>query len=74
MWLELIAYEFLMLHGLDGRSIYVNPRHIVSVADAAREKGLLIGGACVVSMIDRKFLTVTESCADIRKRLEEMKR
>lgn len=74
MLIESISYGFIMLHGLDGRSIYVNPMHIVSVADADKERGLLIGGRCVVSMIDRKFLTVAESCADIRKRLEEMKR
>ena len=74
MLAELIAYEFIMLHGLDGRSIYVNPRHIVSVADAAKDGKLLVSGNCVVSMIDRKFLTVAESCDSIRERLKEIRK
>ena len=66
--------EFLYLHGMDGRGIHINPYHIVSVAEA-KDGGSLVGGVhCVVSMVDRKFLTVVESCDNIRQRLREIKK
>lgn len=68
----------LLLHTLDGRDVYVNPTHIVSVAEVREEhdpRKLLTGKVrCVVTLSNGKFLTVVEDCASVRRRLDELGR
>jgi hypothetical protein len=61
--------ELLLLHTLDGRVIYVSPLHIVSVGEARIEGKLSRDVNCVVNLVDGKFVTVIESCTQIKDRL-----
>lgn len=70
-----MALALIELHGLDGRAWYINPEYVVSVAEPKGEgDDLLTDKAnCVVTTIDRKFLTVRESCVDVLKLLGRTK-
>jgi hypothetical protein len=61
--------ELLLLHTLDGRAVYVSPLHIVSVGEARIEGKLSRDVNCVVNLVDGKFITVIESCTQIKDRL-----
>lgn len=68
--------DFLILVLLDGRIVDLNPRHIVSVAEAkdADDPGKHFTDKvrCVVSMVDGKFYSTAESCDDIEKKLRDI--
>jgi hypothetical protein len=63
--------ELLLLHTLDGRVIYVSPLHIVSVGEARIEGKLSRDVNCVVNLVDGKFVTVIESCTQIKESLRK---
>jgi len=62
--------ELLLLHTLDGRTVYVSPLHIVSVGEARIEGKLSRDVNCVVNLVDGKFVTVIESCTQIKEALK----
>jgi uncharacterized protein YlzI (FlbEa/FlbD family) len=68
--------EFLVIVLLDGREVDLNPRHIVSVAEAKESddpaKHFTDQVKCVVSMVDGKFYATAESCGEIEQRLRAM--
>jgi len=61
--------QYLVLTTLDGRTIHVNPAHIVSTTTT---KGKLVTDAvqCVIYTTDGRFFSVVETCDSIRKRLD----
>lgn len=60
----------LEVHTLDGRTVYLNPDQIVSVAPPKEGDALWPKETtCVISLTDRKFLSVKESCDAVQARL-----
>jgi hypothetical protein len=64
--------EWIILHGLDAQQIYLNPEQIISIR---QPRGLNSGHwpagvRCLVTTVDGKYLTVVETCAEIRERLK----
>ena len=62
----------IALHTLDGRVIFVNTSHIVSLADQTGRDHFTGTAGCAVNLADQKFVTTKESCDSIRKRLEAL--
>jgi hypothetical protein len=67
--------EFVALHTLDGRDVYINPALVTTVGEARDPddpKKQLTGDVhCVVNLADGKFVTVIERCDSVRDRLEK---
>jgi uncharacterized protein YlzI (FlbEa/FlbD family) len=58
--------EFIALQTLDGRSVHINPAAIVSISEANRR--LVTDKVhCVVSLVNGKYVTVIESCDELRR-------
>jgi uncharacterized protein YlzI (FlbEa/FlbD family) len=61
---------------LDGRTVDLNPQHIVSVAEARDAddptKHFTNKVKCVVSMVDGKYYTTAESCDEIEQKLRNI--
>jgi len=71
MRLVLVAIELIGLTQLDGRVAYVNPNAIVQLLeprdDSAKHKQFTNDVNCVVGLANGKYVTVRETCAEIRK-------
>lgn len=73
----LIAAALIVLHGVDGNEISINPKHITTLhptkeSTHGKPNELVVGGVnCVVSLSNGKFLSVVEDCATIRNMLAE---
>ena len=67
---------FLVVMTLDGREIFLNPRHIVSIAEArqADDPGKHYTDAvrCVITTADGAHISTSEECDDIEKRLRDV--
>jgi hypothetical protein len=64
--------EWIILHGLENQQIYLNPKQVISIR---QPRGLNSGHwpagvRCLVTTVDGKYLTVVETCAEIRERLK----
>ena len=70
--IAIAAAQYIVLQTLDGRTVYVNPKHIVSTSQA---KGKLVVDAvqCVIYTSDGRIITVTENCNSIKARIEQLK-
>jgi hypothetical protein len=72
----MVVLEFLIIVLLDGRVVDLNPRQIVSIAEAKDAddpaKHFTDKVNCVVSMVDGKFYATAESCDDIEKKLRDI--
>ena len=70
-----VVLQLVVLHTLDGRDVYVNPVHVVSVVEARDEndphKTMTAKVRCAIGMLDGKIYTVAEDCANVRRRLQE---
>ena len=64
--------QYLVLTTLDGRTIHVNPAHIVSTTTT---KGKLVTDAvqCVIYTTDGRIITIAETCESLKMRLEQLK-
>jgi hypothetical protein len=65
------ALQYIVLQTLDGRTVYVNPRQIVSTSQA-RGKLVVDAVQCVIYTTDNRFLTVAETCESVKARLEAL--
>lgn len=67
----LTAIELIALTKLDGRTAYVNPAHIVQLAEPRQEdanwKELPPEVRCVVGLAGGGYVSVRETCAEVRK-------
>jgi hypothetical protein len=63
------------LHTLDGTPVQINPVMVVSLRrPQGRDKQVMHKDVqCIVNFVDGKFITVVESCAVVRQKLEEVK-
>ena len=76
--MKFIAVIFLLLHGPDGREVYINPEEITSLradrADQPKDSKMFTEGVhCMVNLSDGKYVTVVESCAVIDKMMEKIR-
>jgi uncharacterized protein YlzI (FlbEa/FlbD family) len=65
----LALLSLLELHGLDGRTVYVNPQQIVSMARPKDDRTFHSGVQCVITLADGKFVSVVETCDEVQARM-----
>jgi hypothetical protein len=70
--LVVAAAQYIIVHTVDGRAFYINPKQIVSTSQA---KGKLVVDAvqCVIYTTDGRFITIAETCESLKMRLEQLK-
>lgn len=69
---ELLAVELIVLRTIDGRTVHVNPAHVVTLTErieGAQNKVLSDKVYCVVGMLDGKFVSVADRCDIVRQQL-----
>ena len=70
-----VVLRFVVLHGLDGREVYINPEAVTNLQDARDDddpsKRTVDGSHCFVFLNDGKHVTVTEFCETVREQLEK---
>lgn len=68
--------DFVALQTLDGRTVFVNPALVVSVATPRDDSHTTLNPRveCVVTYVDGKFTTVMEACDSVRRRIEAAKK
>ena len=64
--------ELMVLHTLDNRPLYVNPKEVISLAPSKDNTLLVKGVQCIVSLTDAKFVSVKETCDDIREMIKRV--
>lgn len=67
--LLLAALELITVHMVDGRVIQINPAQITRMATAKEfipNKRLADSVNCVISFTDGKFLSVAETCDEVK--------
>lgn len=65
----LLALMLIEVHTLDGRTVYINPEQVVSMA-LPKEHGLLVEGVqCVITLVDKRFISTKESCEVVTQQL-----
>jgi hypothetical protein len=70
-----LALVLILLHGPDGHEIRVNPTEIVSLRSAAAESNLVHDNVkCFINMADGKFINASETCEEIQRLLEGVKK
>jgi hypothetical protein len=72
--METLVVAFLVLitlHRPDGHQVSINPRHVTSITPATDHGMFAPGIHCLVHTDDRKFISVRETCDQVR---EQMKR
>ena len=66
--------DYIDVQTLDGRHVLINRQAIVTVTSARADKSqpLLTGkAACLITLVDGKYVTVAQSCEDINRRLQD---
>lgn len=70
--IEMMALlDLTELHTLDGRPWYLNVKQVVSLAPPKNNELLTDKVGCIISLTDAKFVSVTESCEEVRKLLNK---
>lgn len=72
-WVALIAAEMIVVTGLDGQPIDINPDQIVSTRPA-RITDHAPGARCVINTTDAHFYVVKELCSSVQKFMEDTKK
>ncbi len=73
LWMP-IATQMIVLHGLDGREIVIVQSQVTVLYGAAPDKPnkrMSEGVNCVIGLTDGRFVSVIESCAEVRILMEE---
>jgi uncharacterized protein YlzI (FlbEa/FlbD family) len=70
----MILLKLVVLHTLDGRDVFINAAHVVSIGEARDErdpkKETTSRVHCVISMLDGMRIAVEENCDNVRERLQ----
>lgn len=69
--MNVVAVTIIILHSLTGAEISVNPEAIVSMRDG-QHTGQHVAKEveCVITTADGKFISVLETCAEVRALIE----
>lgn len=63
----------IVLHSLTGYEVHVNPRQVTSMREPENDhKHFVEGAQCLINLADGKFVTVKETCAEVRQLIEEV--
>jgi uncharacterized protein YlzI (FlbEa/FlbD family) len=71
-----IVLHLILLHTVDGRETYVNPKQIASISSAVegeKNKLLIETVHCVIGLTNGKIISVKEHCDEVVQKLEEVK-
>lgn len=67
-----VLAAILMLHSVSGSEIDVNPKSIISMREARPNDSYFAEGVrCMINTSDGKFVTVVETCEEIRGLIRE---
>ncbi|MET0653662.1 MAG: hypothetical protein ABWY63_14220 [Hyphomicrobiaceae bacterium] len=70
--IELISTVALVaLTAADGTTVMVNPREIVVIRGQGKSRLLTPGAHCVIGTTDGKFITVIQTCDDVKQAIED---
>ncbi|WP_028164109.1 hypothetical protein [Bradyrhizobium elkanii] len=70
----LIVLRLVLLHGPDGHEIALNPEQITTMRAAlpsGQNKYLTGDARCMISTSDGKFVSVVETCDQVRQLIED---
>jgi hypothetical protein len=72
---QIVAGSLVEVTGLEHERIEVNPTEIVALRAPRRVHRVLPAKAnCAIMTTDGKFLSIIESCAEVRRKLERLER
>lgn len=63
----------IVLHSLSGHAITVNPQLITSMREGEGKGNYSDKANCLINLSDGKFVTVTESCEQVRAMVQQTK-
>ena len=66
-----LLVQLVLLHSPDGRQIIVNPDSVTSMFKPVQMNK---DTNCVINLADGKFVSVIESCDQVRKTIEDRKK
>jgi hypothetical protein len=64
----ILAATLFLVHTVDGRNVYVNPNSVITLTVPG--KLVTEKATCLMLLDDGKFLTVKETCDEVRKLME----
>jgi hypothetical protein len=70
IFLATILFELVLLHGVDGKEIWVNPESVTSMHGPTGQKLLAEGAHCALNLWDGKFISIRETCKEVREVFE----
>jgi uncharacterized protein YlzI (FlbEa/FlbD family) len=71
---HLVLLHLIVLHGLDGHEIDINPNEITVMRGKEQGKHLTPTAECAISMVDGKFVAVRETCDEVRQKIEALEK
>jgi hypothetical protein len=63
-----LAFALFLVHSVDGREVYVNPESVITLTVPG--KLVTEKATCLMLLNDAKFLTVKETCDEVRKLMD----
>ncbi len=66
-----LMLQLVLLHNIDGHPAQINPKLIVSISPPRDKSALTSGVKCIVSLADRKFVSVKETCDEVQALMEK---
>jgi hypothetical protein len=72
----LIALQLVIFHTVDGHEVAINPAQVtnmIAAKDDQDNKLFTNSVRCVINLTDGRFITVAESCDEVKRRLEAAK-
>jgi hypothetical protein len=69
--MKFVAVLFVILTAPTGQPIEVNPKAVVAMREPRGSEHFHKSARCLLSTSDGKWVTVTESCAQVKKLLED---
>jgi uncharacterized protein YlzI (FlbEa/FlbD family) len=70
----LATLYLILLHGLDGHEIDINPREITVMQEKKQGQHLAAGAECAISLSDGKFVAVRETCDEVRGKIDALEK
>jgi uncharacterized protein YlzI (FlbEa/FlbD family) len=70
-----LAVVLILLHTVDGRETYVNPKQIASISSAVegeKNKLLIETVHCVIGLTNGKIISLRENCDEVVQKLEQV--
>lgn len=66
-----VAVGLVVLHRVDGGEVTINPAQVTALRNpVGKYKQLAPAGNCAIDLTDRKFIMVLETCAEVKRILE----